>query len=156
MEIILKTGEENVSLMSEYSLLTTIHLPWFFIHVIIIPLKMHRGMNGIKIYMICILIHNYDNWDGLWIIRITNGSNCNWSNLMIIYASNVDIIGWGHIDGSNILANKYPIRTVINQILKMCVDVGWRINKLGVTWKYSFPSILSSSIYCVKYKVGDI
>ena len=156
MTILVKHDYQKLSLMSEDSLLAVIQLPWFVISIILIPLKLRILMNSPPLSLISILVHNYDNWASLWMSLMNNGSNGNWSKLMIIYASNVDIIGWVHIDGSNILANKYPIRTVINQILKMCVDVGWRINKLGVTWKYSFPSILISAIYCVEYKVGDI
>ena len=64
---------------------------------------MHRGMYGLTIYRIFILVHNNDNWAILQIIQSTDGSNENWINLMIIDASNVEIPVWGYNDDSNII-----------------------------------------------------
>ena len=65
MAILVKTGEGNISFMGKDLLLATIHLPWFFIHVIIIPLNLHIVMNGLPFSVIFILMHNDNNWASL-------------------------------------------------------------------------------------------
>ena len=65
MTILVKTGEENISLMVENPLLASIRLPSLVIQIIIIPLKMNKVINGLPFPMIFILVHNDDNWDSL-------------------------------------------------------------------------------------------
>ena len=80
--------------MGEDPFLTTINFPWFFIYVILITFKLCRGMNGLSPSMVCILLHNDDNWDSLAMGQITNSINGNLSNVMIFNYSDVDMHVW--------------------------------------------------------------
>ena len=75
---------ENVSLMDEDPFLAVISFLVFIIHAILIPLKMNRGIYGTPLYVICILMHNDDNWAILLLIKSTSSINRNWINIMII------------------------------------------------------------------------
>ena len=120
--------------------------PWFVIHIILIPLKLHRGMNGIPFSMICILVHNCDNWSSLWMRQITNSSNGEWSNIRIINSFNVGMHVLRRIDDSNILASYPYISTLVDQCLSMCAVVGGHVEKWIVTLTLQ-PSINSDLLY---------
>ena len=128
----------NVSFMGEDPFFATICFNWFVICVIIVPLKLHRGINGIPISMIYILVHNDDNWAILWMIQNTNGSNVDWINLMIINSLYFDMPVWGYIYESNILTSDPPISTSANQWFTMRAVVGWHVNKFSVNLMLQF------------------
>ena len=53
-------------------------------------------MNDLAPSMICILVHNDDNWDSLAMGQITKSINGNLSNIMIFNYSDVDMHVWGN------------------------------------------------------------
>ena len=124
--------------MGEDPLLDFIKFTWFSIHVIIIQPKLKRGMNGLPLSMICIVMHNDDIWARLCMIQITKSGNRNWSYLIIINDSNVDMTVWIHIDNSNILTRDSYIGNPINQLLKMCSVVDGRLDKWVVNLTMQF------------------
>ena len=127
-----KLERNNLFLLGEDLLINTIHLPWFIIQIILIPLNLHIGMNSIPLSTICILVHNYYNCASMWMSQTTNIRNGNWSNLMIINSSNVGMPVWGRIDNSSIITIDPYIRNPVNQWLAMCEVVGGNIDKCSV------------------------
>ena len=124
--------------MGDYPFITNICLTWFFIHTILIPLNLCIGMDDIPISIICILVHDDDNWTCLWMNQITNVRNCYWFNLIIINASNIHMSVWEFIGDSNILT-KDIISPPINQLLETCTIVVLHIDKLSVNLTIQFP-----------------
>ena len=138
MEILVKTKEVNLSLMSEDLLLSTIWLPCFLIHAIIVPLTLYRGMNGGTYFIVCILVHNFDNCSSLLICQGTNGGNGNWINLMIIYTLNFYMPVWGRIYYSNILTINPSIVILFNKWLIILSVVCGHVYKWSVNLMIQF------------------
>ena len=136
--------------MVEDPLITTIHLPWFFMHVILIPLKMHIGMNGLPFFMICILVQYNYNWDNLWMIQSTNRINSNCFYLILIDASNVEMPVWGSIDDSNILTRNPPIIIPVNQLLTVFVVVVVHVYKWYVNLMVQFS--INNYLFHILYR----
>ena len=145
MEYLWKMERKGVSLIYEYLLLTTIHLNWFLIPIIFIPLKINRGINDIPLSIICILGHNDDDWASLWIRQSTKGRNGNWRNPVIINSLNVDMTVWRRIDASNILTSNTSIINPVNQWLEMCEVVGLHVDKWSVNLTMQFS--INSEIF---------
>ena len=140
MAILVKTGEGNIYLIGEYLLFDTIHLPWFFINAILIPLNIYRGINCLPLFMIWILVHNDDNLDILWTRQNTNCSNGEWINIMIINYYNVYMLVWVRMEYSDIPTSYPYISTPVNQLLTMCAVVGEHIYKFIVNLKIQFST----------------
>ena len=133
IEILAKTEVGNVSLVGQDPLLTTIHISWFVIRIIILPLNTHIGMYVINFSMIFILVYDSNKWDNPWMGKITKNGNGDWYNIMIIYTSNVYMKVQVFIDDSKIATRNSPINTLVNQWLEMFEIVvghiyGWRVN----------------------------
>ena len=89
MVILVKKEEGGLYLVGEYSLISIIKIPWFFIHIIIIILKILISMYGLILSNIFKRVHDGDNWDSPWMIQSTDGIDRYWHNIMIIDAMNV-------------------------------------------------------------------
>ena len=101
---------------------------------------MHRGINGIPLFMICILVHNDDNLDILWTIQSTNCRNGEWINIVIISYYNVDMLVWVCMKDSDIPTSYPYISTPVNQLLTMCAVVGKHIYKFIVNPTIQFST----------------
>ena len=108
MALLVKIEYKNIPLMGEDPFVATINLPWFFIHIILIQLKLQWEMDFIPLYIICILVCDDDDWTSPWTIQSTDSTNRNRSNIMIIDASNSDMEELGFIYDSNIIPSTPP------------------------------------------------
>ena len=88
MAIFVKIEEEGVPLVGEDPLLSAFHLYWFFIDVILIPLRLHIVMYGLIFSMLLILMYDVNYWSNLWMVQVNIGSNGEGYSLIIIDSSN--------------------------------------------------------------------